>query len=450
MIPNLDRRKFLKGSLAGGALLGFGGLLNRFHRFDTFGAEAFSNDFSTYGPLFPTAANNTGETFLSLPSGFQYNVIGKAGSLMTNGQPTPTLHDGMATFTSTSLPNSWILVRNHENSSFAGTVGAVSGTPAYDTLAGGGTTTLVIDKQTRLITDSFTSLSGTVRNCGGGPTPWQTYISCEETTAGTSNGFAQSHGYSFEVNPLIPSTPVPLRQMGRFRHEAIAVDRSSGIVYLTEDNSPAAGFYRFLPNRRGDLAQGGRLQMLAVSGVANADLRTGQTVGTRRLVEWVDIANPDPASAETNGAAVFNQGAALGGASFARPEGCFAGIGSIYFTATTGGNARLGQVWRYDARTKSRFGHLTLIFESPSNTVLDLPDNICLGPGGNLFLCEDGSSDNFVRVLSPNGVISDLAKNIVPGFEGFEFAGSTFSPDFATFFVNIQVPGLTFAIWGNW
>jgi secreted PhoX family phosphatase len=31
-----------------------------------------------------------------------------------------------------------------------------------------------------------------------------------------------------------------------------------------------------------------------------------------------------------------------------------------------------------------------------------------------------------------------------------EFAGATFSPDGATLFVNIQVPGTTFAIWGPW
>lgn len=448
-MPKFDRRMFLKSTLAGGAFVGFAGLVNRLGLFESSGSHSLAVGPSVYGSLSPTPSVNTGEVFLALPPGFQYNVIGRAGSLMTNGQPTPILHDGMGLFRSASLPNSWVIVRNHENGNFAGSSGAVSGTPAYDPMAAGGTTTLVVDKQTRLVSDSFVSLSGTVRNCAGGSTPWNTWISCEETTAGTSNGFANPHGYCFEVNPLTSSPPIPLTAMGRFNHEAVGVDRFEGIVYLTEDTNPA-GFYRFLPNRPGDLAQGGKLQMLAIHGQPNADLRTNRTVGETFDVEWVDIANPNPSAAETNLAAVFNQGFALGGASFARLEGCFPDFRSVYFTSTNGGNQGLGQVWKCESRRKSRFGRLTLVFESPSAAVLDFPDNICFGPLGNMFICEDGSTDNYMRVLSRAGAISDFAKNVVPGFETYEFTGSAFSPDLQTLFVNIQTPGLTLAIWGPW
>ena len=444
----IDRRKFLQTSLAAGASLGFAGLIKRADRFSIGGSAAFAQDPSFYGPLFPAASANTGETLLALPQGFQYNVIGKAGSPMTNGAPTPTLHDGMASFAVPELPGSWVLCRNHENSSFSGAAGTVSGTTPYDTAAGGGTTTLIVDRATRLVTGSFTSLSGTVRNCAGGATPSGTWITCEETTLGTASGFAKPHGYCFEVDPRVPGTTVPIRQMGRFRHEAVAVDQRSGIVYLTEDNTPRSGFYRYIPERRDDLARGGTLQMLAIVGEPGADLRTGQAVGTRKLVEWVTIPDPDPPSAESNAAAVYAQGAALGGAGFARLEGCFGSLGPVFFTATNGGNAGLGQVWRYDPRPKSRFGHLTLIFESPSADVLDLPDNICFGPRSSLFICEDGSGGNLMRVLSPTGSLSDFANNIVPGFETYEFTGCTFTPDRRTLFVNIQTPGLTFAIWG--
>lgn len=446
---NINRRNFLRSTLAGGAFLGFDGLINRLDRFNIHGADAFRKEKSAFGSLIPTAANNTGETLLALPAGFQYNVIGQAGSLMSNGQPTPILHDGMAAFTYRGNRNVWALIRNHENSGFAGSGGAVSGTSPYDPTAGGGTTTMLVDKQTRLITQSFTSLSGTSRNCGGGSTPWNTWISCEETTLGPLSGFAKTHGYCFEVAPHLRMKAVALKQMGRFRHEAVGVDPISGVVYLTEDNTPA-GFYRYIPNFRGQLARGGRLQMLAVTGQPNADLRTGQTINASIAVEWVDIADPDPASAETDLTAVYSQGAGLGGATFTRLEGCFARPGIIDFTSTNGGNQGLGQVWRYTQGSDPARGTLTLIFESPSSAVLDFPDNICFGPQNNMYICEDGSGSNYIRVLSPNGSLSDFAKNIVPGFETYELTGCTFSPDGSTLFVNAQTPGLTFAIWGDW
>lgn len=449
-MPEISRRKFLETSAITGAAVVFGGFSTRFDRFKALGNNAFAGDSSLYGTISPTASSNTGELFLELPSGFQYNVIGRSGSPMTNGQPTPVSHDGMAVFRDSSLPNSWVLVRNHEFQGFAGTSGAVSGTTPYDALAGGGTTTLIVDKQTRLVSDSFTSLSGTLWNCSGGPTPWRTWISCEETTAGPLNGFSQPHGYCFEVAPRSPATPVPLTHMGRFRHEAVAVDKTSGIVYLTEDANPACGFYRFVPNRRGQLLFGGRLQMLKIALQPGFDTRTNQTVGTKLLATWVDIAEPDPPSVETNPLAVFNQGLAQGGATFSRLEGCYAVLNEIYFTSTNGGNAGRGQIWKYESRPKSQFGWLTLVYESPSAAVLDFPDNLCFGPNGSLFLCEDGAADNFIRILTRTGTLSNFARNIVPGLEATEFTGSVFSRDFQTLFVNIQAAGITLAIWGNW
>jgi uncharacterized protein len=446
---NITRRKFLQSSIVSGAALGFAGFSSRLERFTVQGTQVFTDDLPLYGNLSPTASSNTGEVFLALPPGFQYNVIGRAGSPMANGQPTPVSHDGMGVFTASNLPSSWVLVRNHEFQGLAGAAGAVSGTTPYDALAGGGTTTLIIDRQTRLITDSFTSLSGTLTNCSGGTTPWRTWISCEETTVGVSNGFARPHGYCFEVVPRTPSTPVALTEMGRFRHEAVAVDKTTGIVYLTEDNNPC-GFYRFIPNRRAELSFGGRLQMLAIAAQPGYDARTNQTAGRKLLATWVDIPDPNPATAEANPLAVFNQGLAQSGATFTRLEGCFAVLNNIYFTSTNGGNAGRGQIWKYESRKKSQFGWLTLVYESPAANVLDFPDNICFGPQGNLFLCEDGSVDNYMRVLTMNGMLSDFAKNIVPGLEATEFTGGVFSPDFQTLFVNIQAAGITLAIWGNW
>jgi secreted PhoX family phosphatase len=444
-MSKIGRRKFLSSTLQSGAGLGILGLLARAERFQQLGRGAFAGDPSGYGTLAPTPAQNTGEVLLALPPAFNYNVIGRAGSPMTDGTPTPALHDGMSAFDIRGSRGAWALVRNHENAGFAGSSGAVSGTPPYDALAAGGTTTLVINKRSRSSMRSFTSLSGTVRNCSGGRTPWNTWISCEETTAGPLSGFQRPHGYCFEVDPARPDVPpIALTQMGRFRHEAAAVDPLSGNVYLTEDSDPA-GFYRFVPSTPGSLALGGQLEMLAVSGGTNVDLRSGQTVGTELPVHWVPISEPDPASAETDALAVYRQGADHGGAIFRRLEGCFADNGFIYFVSTNGGNSGYGQVWRYSPSA----GTLRLIFESPDAAVLDFPDNICFGPRGRMFLCEDGGGgDNYLRMLNYRGVISDLAKNIIPGYSSSEFAGACFSPDQQTMFVNVQNPGLTFAIWG--
>jgi uncharacterized protein len=435
------RRNFLQNTLFGGVFIGLTNRLDLFKSGETFPIP------SSYGPINPTASANTGEVFLALPSGFQYNVFGKTNSPMTNGLPTPKFPDGMGVF---DTGNTWTLIRNHEVQGNVSETNSVSGTTPYDAVAGGGTTTFVIDKQTRLPINQQVSLSGTLWNCAGGMTPWQTWISCEETVVGTSSGYDKPHGYCFEVSPNSPNnTPLPIKQMGRFRHEAIAVDRRLGVVYMTEDSNPNAGFYRYIPNNYGKLALGGRLQMLAVRNQPNYDTRTNQTINTPILATWVDIANPDPVEAESNQSAVFNQGFAQGGATFTRLEGCFMFADKIYFASTNGGNARIGQIWEYRHR-KGNSGILKLIYESPNADFLDFPDNICFGNKGDMFVCEDGPNGNFMRILDKRGAISTFAQNIVPNFEWSEVTGSIFSHDKQVLFFNIQNPGVTCAVWGNW
>jgi secreted PhoX family phosphatase len=149
---------------------------------------AETNNFSSskalgFGELAPAVAKNTGDTYLALPKGFEYNVIGKIGSTMTDGQKTPPAHDGMATF---EVGKEVRIVRNHEVA--GGRVPkegiAIGKNNHYDEAAGGGTTTLVINPKTLEVERDFVSLSGTLINCAGGRTPWGSWISCEETTLG--------------------------------------------------------------------------------------------------------------------------------------------------------------------------------------------------------------------------------------------------------------------------
>jgi len=261
---------------------------------------------------------------------------------------------------------------------------------------------------------------------------------------------------------------VPLTAMGRFVHEAIAVDRATGIVYETEDawwraadpdGSPGSGFYRFIPNTRGRLIDGGRLEMLAIEGASGYDTISGQTPGRALPVHWIPIEDADPADADHDAASVFRAGRARGGARFQRLEGCFAGDRGIYFVSTNGGDSAAGQVWHYAPRGRSR-GTLMLVFESPSRDVLDGPDNICTSPQGGLILCEDGETEQYIRGLTPQGAIVDLV--LAPTSTGLpdpaEFAGCTFSPDGRVLFFNVQggligattQKGATYALWGPW
>jgi secreted PhoX family phosphatase len=176
------------------------------------------------------------------------------------------------------------------------------------------------------------------------------------------------------------------------------------------------------------------------------DTRKGQAVGKPLPVRWVDIADPDPSAAGTNERAVFEQGLAKGGATFARLEGCWYGSGRIFLNSTSGGDKERGQVWQYRPLGPSD-GELTLLFESRDPAILNAPDNLCVSPRGGLVLCEDAEQEIYVRGLTPKGKIFDFAKNIL---DNSEFAGATFSPDGRTLFLNIQTPGWTFAIWGPW
>lgn len=405
-----------------------------------------------YGPLQPAGPE------LALPAGFQYVKFGVEGSIMSDGNPTPKAHDGMAAF---ALPNGNVrLIRNHEDRDTAAN-SVVKGdfATAYDERGGGSTTSLEVEPggDRELIRD-FISLNGTIVNCAGGPTPQGSWITCEETTAGQTQGFAEDHGYNFEVPKSAKDEveAVPLKAMGRFVHEAIAVDPRTGIVYETEDRG-TSGFYRFIPDSEGDFTAG-RLQMLAIKGRPDYDTRTGQRVGKPLPVRWVDIEDPDPSAAETNPLAVFEQGKEEGGATFSRLEGCWYGDGSVFFSSTDGGEKELGQVWQYRPRGNSG-GQLILLFESRSADQLDAPDNVTVTPGGGIILCEDGDGDQFLRGLTQRGRIFDFAQNINNDpDDAREFAGATFSPDGETLFVNIQGDtsgpgspdelGMTFAIWG--
>ncbi|WP_207759255.1 alkaline phosphatase PhoX [Sandarakinorhabdus cyanobacteriorum] len=419
---------------------------------------ATSMPIAGHGPLRPDPAG-----LLDLAPGFAYRVIDAAGTKMDDGLPTPDRFDGMGAFRLDR--DRTILVRNHElhtRHARDGAFPAGGGTnlAAYDRLDGtplpGGTTSIVYNHRTGQVERRHLSLAGTIRNCAGGTTPWGSWLSCEEdvSRAGQS-GLARDHGWVFEVPARARGLvdPVPLTALGRFNHEAAAVDPATGIVYLTEDRADSL-IYRLLPARRGDLRAGGRLQALALaSGLADTRNFSGAQLPLQRpqAVRWIDLDGVDSREDDLR-----LRGAAKGAALFARGEGIVIGAGQIFIMCTSGGQAKLGQIMRYrpsphegTPREADAPGQLDLLVESPRADVMNFGDNITVGPGGHLVVCEDQYTevqDNHLRGITPAGQIYAIGRLRAQT----ELAGACFSADGRTLFVNVYAPGKTLAITGPW
>lgn len=417
-----------------------------------------------YGPLRPVRDRATGLRLLDLPEGFSYVSFGWAREPLRGDWPTPPAHDGMGVVG--ERDGIVTLVRNHEVVSDAGAFGPRE--IQYDPVAAGGTTSLTFDTREGRFVAAWASLSGTIQNCAGGITRRGTWLSCEEFVHEPGDGelapvfsalgrLTREHGYVFEVDPAGARDPRPLVGMGQFRHEAAVMHAPTGVVYLTEDREPRAGFYRYVPNRPNELAAGGRLEMLRAHG--RADLREGLKPGDAWDVTWVPIAEPDRGNTpgKRDGLGVLSQGAAEGGSIFTRLEGIFATEDTVWFTATNGGDAGCGQVFAYSPGSQ----RLRLVFESPGREVLDYPDNIALSPRGGLLLCEDGERTGMLmQGLTADGTLFPFARNTVVldgtpfghagDFRGAEWAGCCFSPDGRWLFANLYSPGLTVAITGPW
>jgi secreted PhoX family phosphatase len=391
---------------------------------------------------------------LDLPRGFRYRVFSRAGEQLSDGHRVPAAHDGMSAF-GCDADSSW-LIRNHELSLEDVTEGATAVAhvrgKTYDPAAVGGTTTLRVSHDRKLLSHRV-SLAGTIDNCGGGPTPWHTWLTCEETL----DILEKPHGYVFEVDPARGGNPEPIRAMGRFEHEAVSF-ATDGTAYLTEDASgPFGCVYRFRPQRPhgglGSLHAGGTLQAMAIEGV-DVDLSSVCEPGSVHRVRWVDIRNVDPGAHD---ASVREQAIGRGATPIQKAEGTWRGLdGCIWLVSSYGAGpdaedddalsvrAHGGQIWRYDPRRES----IELVVIQAPDSPYDGPDNITAGPHGFAVACTDGERDQWLLGVTSDGATFPFARNAL---SDAELAGATFSPDGQTLFANMQGdPALTFAIWGPW
>jgi hypothetical protein len=463
---------------------------------------------SPYGPVGPVADLTTGLPLLQLPEGFSYRSFGWVGDPMANGAPTPADHDGMAVVRARLVGGQpeITLIRNHE-SDIDPRIGQIGAAAVYDTadvayedrsgkLAGGNTVLVMRGEEWA---SAEPALGGTLYNCAGGPTPWGTWLTCEEDKSDFSELGGRPHGYVFEVSPDAAQTSgKPIVAMGRFDHEAVAVDPVSGAVFLTEDDRNQAGFYKFVPasaaSGPGVLEQGGQLFMAKVAGEDKVDLLNPQ-MGDSYAIEWVAIDDPDlppqpftepPHDAENTASGPFVQGRDKGALRMSRGEGIWYSARDrlIYIVDTSTGMGEdpdtgdviagrgEGSVWSFDPAAD----RLTCLFQSENPLAGNNFDNITVSPRGGVLLCEDGGGveDAFglgerLMGLTPAGETYVFAKNNIQltaadiaaagksaefveegDHRGNEFAGATFDPSGRWLFVNTQTPGITFAITGPW
>jgi secreted PhoX family phosphatase len=407
-----------------------------------------------YGPLVPDPAG-----ILSLPEDFSYKIVAQAGvTTLDSGEPTPSDADGTATFVRRG-GNGSVLVMNHEIGG-----GEPFGVPhlaglVYDDQANGGTTNIEVDRHGNRIRE-YVSLAGTDNNCAGGRTPWETWLTCEETEA----ILGKPHGYVFEVDPYdwrANRKPTPIKALGRFAHESVVVDPGSHVIYQTEDaGSPNGLLFRWIPPRWALPLHGGRLRRLPDDAgkleAAKASTRWGQFVpdlsvatepGTKYRIKWVPVPDRDATSSPVR--MQFEEITRS-----RKLEGMWWGDGGAYFVAsfarTSDGSAAQhdGQVWFLDPdhdtiELKLHFAYT----ETDQDNDPDGPDNITVSAYGGLIIAEDGEGVQHLVGTTDDGEAFFFARN-EDTVENSEFTGPTFSRDRKILFANIQTPGTSFAIQG--
>jgi secreted PhoX family phosphatase len=320
---------------------------------------------SPYGHLNAADANG-----LMLPDGFKSRLIARAGQRVgTTSYVWHSFSDGQATYR--TADGGWILVSNSEAAAPAGGASAIR-------FGADGS-----------IRSAYRILSGTNRNCAGGTTPWGTWLSCEEVDRGQVWECDPAGGRAATVRPAL----------GRFKHEAAAVDPGARRIYLSEDELDG-GFYRFTPSAYPDL----RLGTLEIA-----------TVGSGGVVRWTRV--PDPAASS-----VPTRRQVAGITVFKRSEGIWFDSGVVYL-ATTGDN----RIRAYNTAT----GVMEVIYDAGAiaNPPLTGVDNITVSRSRDLFVCEDnGSSQLDIGIITPARVVSKFLTATGSQHTGSELTGVIFDP----------------------
>lgn len=372
----INRRNLLQMGLSGAGLFVAGGLL-RFQEAVAAGAES--------APFFSLAAVDkllaADENGIRLPPGFKSRIVARSGEVPAGGSGYSwhSAPDGGASFATEE--GGWVYVSNSELRSSGGGAGAIR-----------------FDAQGNII-DAYSILEDTTRNCAGGPTPWGTWLSCEEFP----------EGQVYECDPLGIKASVVRPALGAFSHEAVAVDSENHCLYLTEDE-PAGGFYRFRPEHPLPDLSSGQLE------IATLVEKNGNS-----FIEWVVVPDPlarrKPTREQVPNFAVFKGG-----------EGIAIYQGKTYFTTKHD-----NRVWAYDNNSQQ----LDVVYDiaTSENPILEGVDNVVITASGDVLVAEDGG-DMQIVILTPDNKVTPLLQ--VVGHDSSEVTGPAFDPGYQRLYFSSQ------------
>jgi uncharacterized protein len=345
-VNGLRRRDVLRHGLAAGGALALAPALARLGPVaEALAAPVPHKGPGPYGPLQPS-----GITGVQVPAGFSVREIARAPAPVA-GYPWHVFPDGSGSFA--LADGGWLFASNSEVPS-----------PGESQ---GGASVIRFDKD-GAAQDAYRILSGTRSNCGGGITPWRTWLSGEEV----------DDGLVWEADLMGEKAAVPRPALGVFSHEYTVAHEVDRRVYQTEDQS-GGGFYRFTPSKWGDLSSG----VLEIA-----------TLRPDGVVEWRPV--PDPAAKSKP---VREQVPAA--SKLSRPEGLCVhrGTGLVYFVESSA-----GRVFQYDPVTET-WERVYAESDFPQPDLTD-PDNVAVSElSRDLFVCED-AGDLDICLITPEGEVS--------------------------------------------